>query len=134
MSCRLCGGPTVVAAEREDLTLHRCAACAFISGDPHQRPTTTDRYRHYYRMEGREPGHLGYLSLDVSTWRESAAKRRDGVASFDPHASARLRDTGLGPLVGHPLARNIESWAGGSSVTIIRCHARVLADAGEPAA
>jgi len=248
MSCRLCGGPTVVAAEREDLTLHRCTACAFISGDPHQRPTTTDRYRHYYRGDpppapeyrydewlveaerrvgrGRlleigagsgafvrvalrrgwsvsanevsdtglsrlretgaevfdgtveaarfpdaafdlvvslevlehlpepsghlkelaritraggllllstpnfnglsrrwlgarwrvvEPGHLGYFtprtlrsalrragyagaqvrsrSLDVSTWRESAAKGRDGVASFDPHASARLRDT-----------------------------------------
>lgn len=248
MSCRLCGGPTVVAAEREDLRLHRCTACAFVSGAARQRPSTTDRYRHYYRGDpppapeyryeewldeaarrigrGRlleigagsgafvrvalrrgwsvcanevsetglsrlretgaevfdgtvedagfsdatfdlvvslevlehlpqpsshlkelaritrpggllllstpnfdglsrrwlgarwrvvEPGHLGYFtprtlrsalrgagyasaevrsrSLDISTWRDSAAKGRDGVASFDPHASARLRDT-----------------------------------------
>jgi SAM-dependent methyltransferase len=248
MSCRLCGGPTVVAAEREDLTLHRCATCGFVSGNPRQRPSTTDRYRHYYREDpppapeyryeewlveaerrvgrGRvleigagtgafvrvalrrgwsvsanevsatglsrlretgaeifegtvedagfadaafdlvvslevlehlpepsshlkelaritcaggllllstpnfdgvsrrwlgarwrvvEPGHLGYFtprtlraalrragyararvrsrSLDISTWRESAVKGRDGVASFDPDASARLRDT-----------------------------------------
>jgi SAM-dependent methyltransferase len=61
-----------------------------------------------------EPGHLGYFtprtlraalrsagyasarvrsrSLDISTWRDSAAKGRSGVASFDPHSSARLRD------------------------------------------
>src|SRR4026207_2196595 len=49
MRCRLCGGPTLVAAEREDLTLHRCTACAFVSGQPRQRPSTVDRYRHYYR-------------------------------------------------------------------------------------
>jgi hypothetical protein len=70
-----------------------------------------------------EPGHLGYFtprtlrsalrragyahpsvrsrSLDISTWRESAAKGRAGVASFDPHASARLRDS----VQSHPLLR-----------------------------
>lgn len=48
MRCRLCGGLTILRGEREDLTLHRCRECGFVSGLASAIVPPTEQYAHYY--------------------------------------------------------------------------------------
>jgi SAM-dependent methyltransferase len=48
MECRLCGKATVLLGSREELSLHRCAACRFVSGYPTVQVSPTELYRDYY--------------------------------------------------------------------------------------
>jgi 2-polyprenyl-3-methyl-5-hydroxy-6-metoxy-1,4-benzoquinol methylase len=70
MNCRLCDGPTTVAVEREDVTLHRCRSCRFVSGAPSRQATAPDRYRHYYRGDPPPPPDYRY-----DEWLREAERR-----------------------------------------------------------
>ena len=39
----------MITGERRDITLYRCRICGFISGEPRDKPSMPERYRHYYR-------------------------------------------------------------------------------------
>lgn len=46
--CRLCGAPATVWGLRPDVTLHRCGACGFVSGEPAVAQGVAQRYDGYY--------------------------------------------------------------------------------------
>ena len=49
MKCRLCGGSAVSWGDRDDVALHRCSACGFVSGSPAVRlRDAAEHYDGYY--------------------------------------------------------------------------------------
>ncbi len=50
-TCRLCGDSARLLAERDDLSLFRCARCRFVSGAPDGGVLPVDHYRGYYEVE-----------------------------------------------------------------------------------
>jgi len=48
VSCRLCGADTRPLARRDDVSLHRCHRCGFVSGVPATSQTADERYHDYY--------------------------------------------------------------------------------------
>lgn len=48
MTCRLCGAPAALWGSRPDVTLCRCRACAFVSGEPARAQDLAQRYDGYY--------------------------------------------------------------------------------------
>jgi 2-polyprenyl-3-methyl-5-hydroxy-6-metoxy-1,4-benzoquinol methylase len=62
-----------MAGERVDITLYRCASCGFVSGDPREKPSTPERYRHYYRGDPPPPPEYRY-----EEWLAEAERRIGG--------------------------------------------------------
>lgn len=48
MRCRVCEAATVLCVERDDVSLYRCVACGFVSGNPSRAVEAEQRYERYY--------------------------------------------------------------------------------------
>lgn len=48
MNCRVCGAGAPSWGDRGDIALSRCGRCGIVSGEPHEKLSTENRYRTYY--------------------------------------------------------------------------------------
>ena len=60
MNCRVCVAGAQLWGDRGDIALFRCGRCGFVSGEPHEKLSTENRYQAYYSTVSPPPPKARY--------------------------------------------------------------------------